>query len=86
MPQPNYGQEQKESSIGLIALICTIASIILCWVPILNFLLGLVGLILSIVGVTKTPRKLATIALWINIIGFILLLILMAFAGFAFLL
>ena len=85
MPQLNHGQEQKESSIGLIALICTIAAIILCWVPVLNFLLGLVGLILSIVGVTKTPRKLATIALWVNIIAFVLL-ILMAFAGFAFLL
>ena len=73
MPQPNHGQEQKESSIGLIALICPIAGIISCWVPILCFLLFLVGFILSIVGVTKTPRKLATIALLINIIGFVLL-------------
>ena len=86
MPQPNYGQEQKESSIGLIALICTIAAVILCWVPILGFLLGLVGLILSIVGVTKIPRKLATIALCINIVAIVLSLILVAFAGFAFLL
>jgi len=73
MPQPNHRQEQKESSIGLIALICPIAGIISCWVPILCFLLFLVGFILSIVGVTKTPRKLATIALLINIIGFVLL-------------
>lgn len=73
---PPYPMKPKTNTIGLVALICTGASFVLSFIPLIGLIsivLGPVSFILSIVGVTKKPRTLAVIALCLHLFGLLLL-------------
>jgi len=57
--------------ISLIALLCS-------WAPILNWILWLIGLLLSFIGLFKKPRGLAIAGTIVSFIGVIVLIV---FAG-----
>ena len=61
----------KSKGVSVAGLILGIASILCCAVPCLNFVLGLVGLILSIVGKKKNKDGLSTGGLITSIIGIV---------------
>jgi len=81
-PQNHTGQtviinqtEKKSNGIGVAGFVLALIAIFLGWVPVLGWLLWLLGLIFSFIGVFKTPKGLAIAGLVISLIGIILLLV-----------
>lgn len=60
--------------LALLALFCS-------WVPGIDFVLWLLGLVFSIIGLRKKPNGLAIAGVWISFIGIILIIILIAAFG-----
>lgn len=68
-------QSQKKSNgIGTAGFVLALIAVFLGWVPVLGWIIWLLGLILSFVGVLKEPKGLAIAGLVISLIGIILLL------------
>ncbi|MDR1973915.1 MAG: hypothetical protein LBQ31_04480 [Bacteroidales bacterium] len=73
---------KNRNGVGLAGVIVSAIALVLCWVPVLNWILWPSGLILSIIGVCKKPRTLGFVGLGISLSGIILMIILMtAFVG-----
>lgn len=66
--------EKKSNGIGTAGFVIALIAIFLGWVPVLGWILWLLGLIFSFVGVFKTPKGLAIAGLIISLIGVILLI------------
>ena len=62
-------QTSKTNSKGVIGFVCSLLTIILCWVPLLGILLGILGFIFSILGLSKEPKGLAIAGLIISIVA-----------------
>lgn len=80
-PQNQTGQtviinqiEKKSNGVGTAGFVLALIAIFLGWVPVLGWILWLLGLILSFVGVFKTPKGLSIAGLVISLIGIILLI------------
>lgn len=69
---------KQKNGIGTAGFILSIVAIVLCWVPVLNWILWFLGALFSIIGVFKKPKGLAIAGL---IISFILLIILITIMG-----
>lgn len=85
---PNGGQTviinqpiKKSNGIGVAGFVLALIGLIFCWVPILNWILWILGLIFSFIGVFKKPKGLAIaglvvsciwIIIWFAIIGALL--------------
>lgn len=65
--------EKKSNGVGTAGFVIALIGLIFCWIPVLDWLLWLLGLILSIVGVFKTPRGLAIAGIVISFLGVIIL-------------
>jgi hypothetical protein len=66
-PQP-YGyapvpQQQPGNGIGIAGFVCGLVGLILCWVPWFGALLGLVGIVLSGIGISQGKKRGASIGL-----------------------
>jgi hypothetical protein len=80
-PQTNSGQtviinqtEKKSNGVGTSGFVLALLALFLGWIPILGWIMWVLGLILSFVGIFKQPRGLAIAGLVISLIGIILLL------------
>jgi hypothetical protein len=80
-PQNQSGQtmimnqtEKKSNGVGTAGFVLALIAVFLGWVPVLGWVIWLLGLILSFVGVFKQPKALAIAGLVISLIGIILLL------------
>ncbi|MDR1974742.1 MAG: hypothetical protein LBQ31_08760 [Bacteroidales bacterium] len=71
-------QEKKKNGVGMAGMVLAIIALALCWLPVFNWILWGVGLILSVIGVFKKPRTLAFVGLGISLAGIILIIVLMA--------
>lgn len=69
---------KQKNGLGTAGFILSIVAIVLCWVPVLNWILWFLGALFSIIGVFKKPKGLAIAGL---IISFILIIILIAVMG-----
>lgn len=71
--QPTYNQPpiQEKNGIGLAGFILSIVAFVLFWIPIINGICWLLGLILSIVGMFKRPKGFAIAGLVISLIGIV---------------
>lgn len=67
--------EKKTNGIGTAGFVLSLIAIFLGWVPILGWILWLLGLIFSFVGVFKTPKGLSIAGLVISLIGVIILIV-----------
>ena len=68
--------EQRQSNgLGLAGFILSLCSIVFCWVPILNWILVILALVFSIIGIFKQPKGLAIAGLIISGIWVLLFLI-----------
>ena len=65
---------KQSNGIGTAGFVLAVLAVVLCWFPILNLLLWLLGLIFSFVGVFKSPRGLSIAGLSISLLGIILIL------------
>jgi len=64
----------KKNGIGTAGFVLALIGLFLCWVPILNWILWILGLIFSFIGVFKAPRGLSIAGLVITFIGIIIIL------------
>ncbi|ALU25442.1 hypothetical protein [Myroides odoratimimus] len=91
-PQQGYNQQQayyppvvpEKNNLGLAGFILSIVAILLFWLPFINGICWLLGLIFSAIGVFRKPKGLAIAGLVISLIGvviFILTLTLFATAA-----
>ena len=68
-------QSFQKNGIGTAGFVLALLGLIFCWVPVFNWILWILGLILSVVGVFKTPRGLSIAGLCISFIGIILIIV-----------
>jgi len=84
--QPPYQQtyqqqvivKQQSNGIGTAGFVLALLAIIFCWVPVLDFILWLLGAIFSVIGLFKAPRGLAIAG---TVISFIAIIIILVFFG-----
>ena len=76
--QPTFVIQQApaaSNAMGTAGFIIALVTIFLCWIPVLGWILWLLGLIFSGIGVTRKPKGLAIAGLVISLIGLILLIV-----------
>ena len=73
--------KSESNGIGTAGFILTLCAIVLCWVPVLNVILGGLGLLLSFIGLFKAPRGLAIAGFILGLIGLFLSLVGLAALG-----
>jgi len=71
--------EKKSNGMGTAGFVLALIALFLGWVPIVGWIIWILGLVFSFIGVFKSPRGLAIAGLVISFIGIILLII--VFAG-----
>ena len=62
---------QGSNGLGTAGFILALLALIFCWVPVLDWILWILGLVLSFCGVFKAPKGLAIAGLVISLIGLI---------------
>ena len=76
-------QEKKSNGVGTAGFVLALIALFVGWIPVLGWIVWLLGLIFSFVGVFKEPRGMSIAGLVISLIGIILLLIVFAGIGAA---
>ena len=68
--------EKKETNgIGTAGFVLALIGIFLGWIPVVGWIIWLLGLIFSFIGVFKQPKGLSIAGLVISLIGIILLIV-----------
>ena len=67
-------QSQQSNGVGTAGFVLAIISVFFGWIPVLGWILWILGLTLSFAGVFKKPRGLAIAGLVLSLIGIVLLL------------
>jgi len=67
--------QKKSNGVGVAGFVLALIALFLGWVPVLGWILWVVGLILSFVGVFKKPKGLAIAGLIISFIGILMILL-----------
>ena len=76
--QPTFVIQQApaaSNAMGTAGFIIALVTIFLFWIPVLGWILWLLGLIFSGIGVKRKPKGLAIAGLVISLIGLILLIV-----------
>lgn len=63
---------QQKNGMGTAGFVLAILGLVFCWVPVLDWVLWLLGLIFSIIGVCRRPKGLAIAGIIISCIYLIL--------------
>jgi nucleoside recognition membrane protein YjiH len=71
--------QKKSNGIGTAGFVLSLIALFMGWVPVFGWIVWLLGLILSFVGVFKKPKGMAIAGMVISLLG--LILIFVAFAG-----
>ena len=71
-------QEKKSNGAGTAGFVLSLVALFSGWIPIAGWIVWLLGLIFSLVGLSKQPRGLAIAGAIISLIGIIILLVLSA--------
>jgi hypothetical protein len=66
-------QAGSRNALGTAGFVLALLGLFFFWVPVLNWILWILGLILSAVGVFKAPKGLAIAGLCISLLGLILI-------------
>lgn len=66
---------QGSNGLGTAGFILALLALIFCWVPVLDWILWILGLVLSFCGVFNAPKGLAIAGLVISLIGLILIVV-----------
>ena len=76
-PRPTViiNQTEKSNGIGTAGFVLALIAIFLGWVPILGWIIWLLGLIFSAVGLTRQPKGLAIAGLVISLVGIVMLIV-----------
>lgn len=77
-PQPQtiiIEKESQKNGLGLAGFILALIALFLDWIPVIGWLLWLLGAIFSSIGLFKKPRGFAIVGFIISFFGLIILLI-----------
>ncbi len=69
------GYEPKSNGLGIAGFVLALLALLLCWIPVLDWILWVLGLVFSFIGVFKAPRGMAIAGLVISLIGIIVLIL-----------
>jgi len=69
----NQAPQNQSNGVGTAGFVLSLITLFLGWVPVLGWILWILGLIFSFAGVFKSPRGLAIAGLVISLIDLILL-------------
>ncbi len=75
--QQIYYERPRSNGLGMAGFILSLCALIFCWVPVLDIILWVLGLVFSLIGIFKAPRGFAVAGLIIS-----LLVIITAIIGF----
>ncbi len=75
--------EKKSNGIGTAGFVLALIALFLGWIPVLGWIIWVLGLILSFIGVFKSPKGLSIAGLVISLIGIILLILVFGALGVA---
>ena len=67
---------KETNGMGTAGFVLTLIGILLCWVPVLDWILWFLGFLYSFIGVFKKPRGFAIAGLILSLIDIIVLLFL----------
>ena len=73
--------QKKSNGIGTAGFVLALIALFFGWIPFLGWIIWLLGLIFSFVGIFKSPRGLSIAGLIISFIGIIILIV--VFGAFA---
>ncbi|MFD1162796.1 hypothetical protein [Hwangdonia seohaensis] len=76
-------EEKKSNGIGTAGFVLALIALFIGWVPFIGWIIWILGLIFSFVGVFKSPKGLAIAGLVISFIGIILLIFIFGVIGAA---
>lgn len=74
-------ESRKSNGLGTAEFVLALLALLGCWVPVLNWILWLLGFIFSFIGIFKSPRGLAIAGLCISLVDLIPLILLLGFAA-----
>jgi hypothetical protein len=74
-PTVIINQAEKSNGIGTAGFVLALIALFLGWVPFLGWIIWMLGLIFSAVGVFREPKGLAIAGLVISLIGIVLLIV-----------
>ena len=83
-PQPAAVQPQpvrRKNGIGTAGLVLSIIGLVLCWVPIADFILWFLGFLFSFIGMFKRPKGVAIAGLVISIVCLVVLIVIFSVVG-----
>lgn len=83
MEEQNEKAVVKKNSIGTAGFVLALLGLIFCWVPVLDWILGTLGLIFSFIGVFRSPKGLSIAGLIMSGVGIIIAIIIAIFAAAA---
>ena len=66
--------QTESNGIGTAGFVLALIAIFLGWVPVLGWIIWLLGLIFSAVGLTRQPKGLAIAGLVISLVGIVMLI------------
>ena len=67
--------KQQGNGMGVAGFVLALLGLILCWVPILNWILWILGLVFSIIGMFKPKKGLAIAGLVISCLYILLVIV-----------
>ncbi|MDR2962235.1 MAG: hypothetical protein LBU90_01115 [Bacteroidales bacterium] len=73
--------KKQANGVGTAGFVLALLGVFTGWIPVLGWILWVLGLILSFAGVFKKPRGLAIAGLVISCIGLVLILVVFGAAG-----
>ena len=68
-------QSPQKNSVGTSGFIVALVAFVFCWLPLSNWILWILGLILYLAGIFKMPKGLSIAGLCISFISVILILV-----------
>lgn len=81
--KPFLFEPKPKNDIGTAGFILSLVALFFGWIPFFGWVIWLVGLVLSIIGATKNPKKLAIAGIIISFIGIFLLIVLFGVGALA---
>ncbi len=73
-PEDSKKKPEQSNKPGMAGFILALLSLVFCWVPVLNILLWIAGLIFSIIGITRTYKVFAAIGIGITCVSCVMIL------------
>lgn len=66
--------QQSSNGIGTAGFVLALLGLLLCWLPVINWILWLLGFVFSLCGIFKRHKGLAIVGLMISFIGAIIMI------------